>query len=259
MKEPAPSGAEGAGLGARHHRQGTASKTTVGPPIFTSDRLYEVTPPGVAMGLAWTQMGGAAMYVESILQSALRPATRPSMEITGNLKTVMKESSTIAYSFAKAVMAKEFPGNHFFERAKIHIHVPEGAVQKDGPSAGITMATLAALAGTGHARRPHRGHDGRADPDRARSSGLEGLREKTVAARRAGCKMIIFPEDNMSDWLELPEVSWPPPLAPPPPHPPWLLPATTEAGAASWKSGKGANWWNRTSRKHRGTAGKLVL
>jgi Lon-like ATP-dependent protease len=180
-------------------------KDYVGPPIFTSDRLYDVTPPGVTMGLAWTQLGGAAMYVEAILQAALRPSSRPSLEITGNLKTVMKESSTIAYSFAKSLMAKEFPDNHFLEKAKIHVHVPEGAVQKDGPSAGVTMATsLLSLA----LETP-------IDPTVAMTGELTltgkvlrigGLREKTVAARRAGCKMIIFPQDNMSDWLELPEV-----------------------------------------------------
>ncbi len=69
------------------------------------------------------------------------PAPASSLEITGNIKTVMKESSAIAYSFSKAWMAKSFPDNHFFDKAKIHVHVPEGAVQKDGPSAGITMAT----------------------------------------------------------------------------------------------------------------------
>ncbi|KAB5572385.1 Lon protease C-terminal proteolytic domain-containing protein [Coniochaeta sp. 2T2.1] len=179
-------------------------KDYVGPPIYTSDRLYDVTPAGVTMGLAWTQMGGAAMYVESILKSALRPGTRGSLDITGNLKTVMKESSTIAYSYAKALMAKKFPQNHFFDRAHIHVHVPEGAVQKDGPSAGITMATsLLSLA-----------FDTPVDPTIAMTGELTltgkvlrigGLREKTVAARRAGCKMIIFPADNMSDWLELPE------------------------------------------------------
>ncbi|KAI0396337.1 lon protease [Xylariaceae sp. FL0594] len=179
-------------------------KDYVGPPIFTSDRLYDVTPPGVAMGLAWTQLGGSAMYIESILQSALRPTSRAGLEITGNLKTVMKESSTIAYSFAKAFMANEFSDNHFFDKAKIHVHVPEGAVQKDGPSAGVTMATsLLSLA-----------LDTPVDPTIAMTGELTltgkvlrigGLREKAVAARRAGCKMIIFPEDNLSDWLELPE------------------------------------------------------
>lgn len=178
----------------------------VGPPVFTSDRLYDTTPPGVAMGLAWTQMGGAALYVESILESALTPSSRPGLTTTGNLQAVMKESTSIAYSFAKSVMAKNFPENHFFDRAKLHLHCPEGAVQKDGPSAGITMATsLLSLA-----------LDTPLDPTIAMTGELTvtgkvlrigGLREKTVAARRAGSKMIIFPEDNTSDWLELPEVS----------------------------------------------------
>jgi Lon-like ATP-dependent protease len=171
-------------------------KDYVGPPVFTSDRLYDTTPPGVAMGLAWTQMGGAALYVESILESALTPDSRPGLATTGNLKAVMKESTTIAYSFAKSVMAKNFPGNHFFDKAKLHLHCPEGAVQKDGPSAGITMATsLLSLA----LDRP-------LDPTIAMTGELTvtgkvlrigGLREKTVAARRAGSKMIIFPHDNV--------------------------------------------------------------
>lgn len=177
----------------------------IGPPVFTSDRLYDVNPPGVSMGLAWTQMGGAAMYIESILQAPLRPSTRPGLEITGNLKNVMKESTTIAHSFAKSFMVKQFPDNAFFEHAKMHLHVPDGAVSKDGPSAGITMTTsLLSLA-----------LDAPVDPTVAMTGEITltgkvlrigGLREKTVAARRAGCKTIIFPKDNMSDWLELPQV-----------------------------------------------------
>ncbi len=107
-------------------------KDYVGPPVFTSDRLYETTPPGVAMGLAWTSMGGAALYVESILENALNASSQPGLERTGNLKNVMKESTVIAYSFAKSVMARMFPENKFFEKAKVHLHCPEGAVQKDG-------------------------------------------------------------------------------------------------------------------------------
>ena len=107
-------------------------KDYVGPPIFTSDRLYERTPPGVAMGLAWTSMGGAALYVESILETALSASSRPGLERTGNLKNVMKESTLIAYSFAKSVMVRMFPENKFFEKARLHLHCPEGAVQKDG-------------------------------------------------------------------------------------------------------------------------------
>jgi Lon-like ATP-dependent protease len=181
-------------------------KDYVGPPVFTADRLYDITPPGVAMGLAWTQMGGAALYVESILESALSKDSRPGLATTGNLQAVMKESTTIAYSFAKSVMAKEFPENRFFDKAKIHLHCPEGAVPKDGPSAGITMATsLLSLA-----------LDQPLDPTIAMTGELTvtgkvlrigGLREKTVAARRAGSKTIIFPSDNMSDWSELPDVS----------------------------------------------------
>lgn len=177
----------------------------IGPPVFTSDRLYDVSPPGVSMGLAWTQMGGAAMYIESILQAPLRPSSRPGLEITGNLKNVMKESTTIAYSYAKSFMVNRFPDNHFFDKAKMHLHVPDGAVSKDGPSAGITMTTsLLSLA-----------LDTPVDPTVAMTGEITltgkvlrigGLREKTVAARRAGCKTIIFPKDNMSDWLELPQV-----------------------------------------------------
>ena len=107
-------------------------KDYVGPPVFTSDRLYETTPSGVAMGLAWTSMGGAALYVESILETALSHSSRPGLERTGNLKNVMKESVVIAYSFAKSVLAKDFPDNKFFDKAKVHLHCPEGAVQKDG-------------------------------------------------------------------------------------------------------------------------------
>ncbi|KYG49756.1 hypothetical protein M433DRAFT_885 [Acidomyces richmondensis BFW] len=176
----------------------------VGPPVFTSDRLYDTTPAGVAMGLAWTQLGGAALYVESILETALSPSSRPSLERTGNLKPVMKESAAIAYSFAKGLMARKFPGNRFFEKARIHLHCPEGAVSKDGPSAGITMASaLLSLA-----------LDTPLDPTIAMTGELTvtgkvlrigGLREKTVAARRAGARMVVFPRDNWRDWLELPE------------------------------------------------------
>ena len=107
-------------------------KDYVGPPVFTSDRLYDVTPPGVAMGLAWTSMGGAALYVESILESVLTPTSQPGLEQTGNLMTVMKESTVIAYSFSKSMIAKNYPENRFFEKARLHLHCPEGAVQKDG-------------------------------------------------------------------------------------------------------------------------------
>ncbi|QIX01325.1 hypothetical protein AMS68_006842 [Peltaster fructicola] len=179
-------------------------KDYIGPPVFTSDRLYDKTPPGVAMGLAWTQMGGAALYVETILDSALSYNSRPGFERTGNLKPVMKESTTIAYSFAKGLLAKQYPGNRFFEKAKLHMHVPEGAVPKDGPSAGITMATSLLSLALDHPLDPTIAMTGELTTI-GKVLRIGGLREKTVAARRAGAKMVIFPKDNTSDWLELPE------------------------------------------------------
>ncbi|KAL2832919.1 Lon protease-like protein, mitochondrial [Aspergillus cavernicola] len=176
----------------------------VGPPIFTSDRLYDTFPPGVTMGLAWTSMGGAALYVESILENALTPKSRPGLDITGNLQNVMKESTQIAYSFVKSVMAKQFPENRFFEKAKLHMHCPEGAVPKDGPSAGITMATSLLSLAFNHSLDPSVAMTGELTVT-GKVLRIGGLREKTVAARRAGAKRIVFPADNMSDWLELPE------------------------------------------------------
>jgi ATP-dependent Lon protease len=181
-------------------------KDYVGPPIFTSDRLYATTPPGVAMGLAWTSMGGAALYVESILDSALTPQSRPMLAPTGNLKAVMKESTSIAYSYAKSLVATRFPGNRFFEHARIHLHCPEGAVQKDGPSAGITMATSLLSLALGREVEPTVAMTGELTVT-GKVLRIGGLREKTVAARRAGCTRILFPRDNWGDWCELPEVS----------------------------------------------------
>lgn len=179
-------------------------KDYVGAPIYLSDRLYETTPPGVVMGLAWTSMGGTALYIESILESALSRSTRPSFNRTGKLGDVMKESSTIAYSFAKGFMVRQFTDNRFFEKAQIHLHCPEGAVGKDGPSAGITMTTaLLSLA-----------LDYPLDPTIAMTGELTltgkvlrigGLKEKAVAAKRSGVKTILFPDSNKADWEELPD------------------------------------------------------
>ncbi|KNG86979.1 putative mitochondrial serine protease Pim1 [Aspergillus nomiae NRRL 13137] len=171
----------------------------VGPPVFTSDRLYETFPPGVTMGLAWTSMGGAALYVESILENALTSESRPGIEITGNLQNVMKESSHIAYSFAKSVLAKQFPENKSSKRQGftcIVRRVPSICWYYNGiillslalnHSLDPTIAMTGELTVTGKVLR------------------IGGLREKTVAARRAGATKIIFPADNTSDWLELPE------------------------------------------------------
>ena len=179
-------------------------KKYVGPPIYTTDRLYETTPPGVIMGLAWTNMGGCSLYVESVLEQPLHNCKHANLERTGQLGDVMKESSRLAYSFSKMYLSKKFPENRFFEKAAIHLHCPEGATPKDGPSAGVTMATsFLSLA----LNKP-------VDPTVAMTGELTltgkvlrigGLREKVVAAKRSGAKTVIFPKDNLNDWEELPE------------------------------------------------------
>jgi Lon-like ATP-dependent protease len=120
----------------------------VGKPIFTSDRLYEKDPlpHGVVMGLAWTSMGGSALYIESQgIKRGLDPEGKPrgggTLKVTGQLGDVMKESTQIAYTVARSRLAEIAPDNAFFDVTDIHIHVPEGATPKDGPSAGITMVT----------------------------------------------------------------------------------------------------------------------
>ncbi len=120
----------------------------VGKPIFTSDRLYEKDPlpHGVVMGLAWTSMGGSALYIESQgIKRGLDPEGKPrgggTLKVTGQLGDVMKESTQIAYTVARSRLADIAPDNSFFDITDIHIHVPEGATPKDGPSAGITLVT----------------------------------------------------------------------------------------------------------------------
>jgi Lon-like ATP-dependent protease len=120
----------------------------VGKPIFTSDRLYEKDPlpHGIVMGLAWTSMGGSALYVETQgIKRGLDPDGKPrgggTLKVTGQMGDVMKESTQIAYTVARARLAEIEPDNNYFDVTDIHMHVPEGATPKDGPSAGITMVT----------------------------------------------------------------------------------------------------------------------
>lgn len=111
----------------------------VGPPKFTSDRLYKEVTSGVIMGLAWTSMGiisfysgGSTLYIEAVLDAPIHKTGKPSFQRTGQMGDVMKESSIIAYTYAKALFTKRFPDNDFFQHASIHMHIPEGATPKDG-------------------------------------------------------------------------------------------------------------------------------
>ncbi|KAI7899514.1 ATP-dependent protease La [Cokeromyces recurvatus] len=179
-------------------------KEYVGPQVYQSERLYEQTPPGVVMGLAWTSMGGCSLYIESVLESSLNPKSTPHLSKTGQLGDVMKESTSIAYTYAKSLLATEFPKNKFFDKAKVHLHCPAGAVPKDGPSAGVTMATaLISLA----LNKPVSSNIAMTGELTVTGKVLKigGLKEKTIAAKRSKVTTILFPKDNQADWDELPE------------------------------------------------------
>lgn len=179
-------------------------KDYVGPPVFTEDRMYEKTPVGVTMGLGVTGMGGTSLYVESVLEQPITSHSQPGFNRTGQLGDTMKESSKIAYSFVRMFLGKLYPDNRFFERAKIHLHCPEGATPKDGPSAGITMATSLLSLALNHALNPTIAMTGELTLT-GKVLRIGGLREKAVAAKRSGAKIIFFPKDNLADWESMPD------------------------------------------------------
>ncbi len=172
----------------------------LGKPIFTSDRFYAKTPIGVCMGLAWTSMGGATLYIEAIKT----PAEKTTMKLTGQAGNVMKESSEIAWSYVHGAIGKYAPNCTFFEKSEVHIHIPEGATPKDGPSAGITMVTALLSLLTQVPVLDNLGMTGELTLT-GKILGIGGVKEKLVAARRSGLKVLIFPKDNMRDYDELPE------------------------------------------------------
>ncbi len=178
----------------------TSLQEYLGKPIFTSDRFYARTPTGVCTGLAWTSMGGATLYIETIKVSG----EKTEMKLTGQAGQVMKESSEIAWSYLHSALHKYAPGYSFFEKAQVHIHIPEGATPKDGPSAGITMLTALLSLLTDTPVLDNLGMTGELTLT-GRILPIGGVKEKLVAARRSGLKTIIFPKDNIRDYDELPE------------------------------------------------------
>ncbi|XP_048484695.1 lon protease homolog, mitochondrial isoform X2 [Plutella xylostella] len=177
----------------------------VGKPTFINDRMYDVTPPGVVMGLAWTAMGGSTLYIETAIRNATVDDKAPlgSLEITGNLGDVMKESARIALTVARNYMRKIDKDNTFLNTSHIHLHVPEGATPKDGPSAGAAITTALLSLATGRGARPlamtgEISLIGTVLP-------VGGIKEKVIAAKRVGITTIILPEENRRDFDELPE------------------------------------------------------
>ncbi|NDD57967.1 MAG: endopeptidase La [Chlamydiae bacterium] len=175
-------------------------KEYLGKPIFTSDRFYERTPIGVSMGLAWTSMGGATLYIEAIRVNA----EKTEMKLTGQAGDVMKESAQIAWTYLHSkvdLYAKDRP---FFEKSQVHVHIPEGATPKDGPSAGITMVTaLISLLNNEHVA-PDIGMTGELTLT-GKVLPIGGVKEKFIAGKRSGLKTLIFPKDNQRDYDELPK------------------------------------------------------
>ncbi|PIA45990.1 hypothetical protein AQUCO_01600331v1 [Aquilegia coerulea] len=172
----------------------------VGKPVFHAERIYEQTPIGVVMGLAWTAMGGSTLYIETT--HVEQGEGKGALHATGQLGDVMKESTQIAHTVARAIMLEKEPDSSFFLNSKLHLHVPAGATPKDGPSAGCTMITsMLSLA----MKKPVR--KDLAMTGEVTLTGkilpIGGVKEKTIAARRSGVKTIIFPSANKRDFDEL--------------------------------------------------------
>ena len=183
----------------------------VGKPIFTSDRLYEndPLPHGIVMGLAYTSLGGSALYIET--QGIMRgedkdgkPRGGGAIKVTGQLGDVMKESSQIAYTVTRARLAEIDPTNKFFDETDIHMHVPEGATPKDGPSAGVTMVTSMLSLALGKSVRHDVAMTGEISLT-GKVLPVGGIKEKTMAARRAGITCLILPKQNQRDYDEIPD------------------------------------------------------
>uniref|UniRef100_A0A2D4IG81 Lon protease homolog, mitochondrial n=1 Tax=Micrurus lemniscatus lemniscatus TaxID=129467 RepID=A0A2D4IG81_MICLE len=177
----------------------------VGKPIFTVDRMYDVTPSGVVMGLAWTAMGGSTLFIETSLR---RPQDKESkdgtLEMTGQLGDVMKESVKIAYTFARAFLMENVPTNDFLVTSHIHVHVPEGATPKDGPSAGCTIVTALLSLALNQPVRQNVAMTGEVSLT-GKILPVGGIKEKTIAAKRAGVSCIIIPSENKKDYCDLAE------------------------------------------------------
>lgn len=184
-------------------------ETFVGKPIFTSDRLYTETPPGVVMGLAWTAMGGSTLFIETSLRKpALTTPTDAtpkdgSLEVTGHLGDVMKESTRISYTFAKTFLQEVEPSNLFLSNSHIHLHVPEGATPKDGPSAGVTIVTALISIARGIPTRQNLAMTGEISLT-GKVLPVGGIKEKIRAAKRAGVTCVILPAENKKDFDDLP-------------------------------------------------------
>jgi len=170
----------------------------LGRPRFTNETRERIDQPGVAIGLVWTPVGGDIIFVEA---SAVEG--KKELIITGQLGDVMRESAEAALTYVRSRARSLGIEPSFFENHAIHIHVPAGAVPKDGPSAGITMATALASAATGRLVRDDLAMTGEISL-RGRVLPIGGIKEKALGAHRAGIRTIILPKRNIHDLDDLP-------------------------------------------------------
>lgn len=173
-------------------------KEFLGPAIYSGEKYTDNNYPGVVTGLAWTAAGGEILFIESSIASA----KSEKLTLTGNLGDVMKESATIALQYIKAHASELGIDSSVFETSHLHIHVPEGAIPKDGPSAGITMATSILSAFTGRKVRNRVAMTGELTL-RGKVLPVGGIKEKILAAKRAGITDIVLSKDNRKDIEEI--------------------------------------------------------
>lgn len=169
----------------------------LGKPKYSNELYKTANMPGVAVGLAWTYVGGDILFIETTLSDG-----KGDLQLTGNLGTVMKESASTAYTYLQANAKKIGIDADMFKKKNIHIHVPEGAVPKDGPSAGITMMTALASAFTSRKVKPFLAMTGEITL-RGQVLPVGGIKEKVLAAKRAGLKEIILCWQNEKDVQEI--------------------------------------------------------
>ncbi len=171
----------------------------LGPTKYNSTIAEKKNPVGMATGLAWTSVGGEILFIEVSTMPG-----KGGVQITGQLGEVMKESAQAAYTYVRSHYKDFGLKSDFYKTIDLHIHVPEGAVPKDGPSAGVTMTTAIVSALTGRAVRKHIGMTGEVTL-RGRVLEIGGLKEKVIAAHTAGLKEIIHPWENTKDLEKIPE------------------------------------------------------
>jgi len=171
----------------------------LGPERFFSEVAERTSRPGVATGLAWTPVGGDILFIETSKMNG-----KGVLNLTGKLGDVMKESATAARSFLRANCEKYKIEPDFYEKYDVHIHVPAGAIPKDGPSAGITMFTALYSLFTGKRVKSDLAMTGEITL-RGMVLPVGGIKEKVLAAKRAGIKTIIIPEKNRKDLEEIPK------------------------------------------------------